>query len=304
MLAKKILQTGFVQTVSLGIGVIAGIFITRLLGPEGRGIYAIYKANTEFLLLLLAFGMGSVVTYYVSSEQISVKKIFGIALLSFVVGILGATSLLLVVPYTPIKSFFFPEQYDGLFFQFYVYFSFILGFVGTVLSGFLNGKKYFLGTNLAKVVYSTGLLITIILFYFYFSSEVVKTNTKSVFLISLVLSAINVLLLFCIFFRKFREDLGVSLHIGKELRVTIGFIYLVYIGEVINFFNYRLDIWLVEYYTDAYQLGLYSLAVSVSQLLWLIAIPITLVLLPYLNAVDKNTQAKEMFFFTQKLLLR
>ncbi len=291
------------QIVSLGLGVIAGIFITRLLGPEGRGIYAIYKANIEFLLLFLAFGMGSVITYYASNEKISLRKLLGIGSISFLLGTLGMMFLILMLPQTSIKRLFFPENYDGVFFQIYVLLSFIFGFLATILTGFLNGKKYFRDTNITKFIYSTILLIVIVTFYFYFTSTSLKTNTKYIFVITLVLSAFNFLLLAYFFLSKFRGEISLSLRVTKELRVAIGFIYLVYIGELINFLNYRLDIWLVEYYTNSYQLGLYSLAVSFSQLLWLIATPITLVLLPYLNAQNDNQkQAREMFFFTQKLL--
>jgi hypothetical protein len=56
-ITRDIPETIFVQLPSLILGIITGVFITRLLGPEGKGVYAILYANSELLVLFLTLGI-------------------------------------------------------------------------------------------------------------------------------------------------------------------------------------------------------------------------------------------------------
>ena len=304
MIAKKILQTGGVQILILILGVITGIFITRLLGPEGRGIYTLFKANIDFILLFLTFGIGSSITYYVSNKRIPFSKMAGIAMVSLFLGILGIGLLFSLIYYAfpGIFHHVFPSGYDDLFFLLYVFFSFVFGFLNLLLSGFLIGEKYFTDNNIIGILHSALLLVAIATFFYSVDYMSVAENIRFIFLITCLFMGVNFLFRFYTFIRRFKKSMSISFKIKSELITTIGFIYLVYIGELINFLNYRLDIWLVEYYTNVYQLGLYSVAVGVSQVMWLIATPITLVLLPYLNSAQKTKlEAKDLFFFYAKI---
>ena len=53
-LSKSIQYTIFTQIPTQIFGIIAGIFITRLLGPEGRGVYAIFYADVALFSTLLS----------------------------------------------------------------------------------------------------------------------------------------------------------------------------------------------------------------------------------------------------------
>lgn len=78
-LSKNILQTLFVQIPNIFLGLIAGIFITRLLGPEGKGIYAIFHANIEVLILIFSFGLNMGLVYFIANKKIAIRKILGIS---------------------------------------------------------------------------------------------------------------------------------------------------------------------------------------------------------------------------------
>lgn len=301
MLAGTILKTSAVQVVALFLGVVSGIFITRLLGPEGRGVYAVFNANSEFLALLFGFGMGSVITYFASNRQIPTDKLLGLSLTALATGSVLVAIVLVVLPRVGLQFPVFPEGYGSSWFRVYLLVTFTLGVASATLSGFLNGWQCFGETNLAKVFTATLFLAATLGLYAGGGAGTVYRNTATVLAISLAVGLGNALLLLRFFLRNVREGIRVSLAGEAEIGIAGRFVYLVYLSELINFFNYRLDIWLVEYFQTSYQVGLYSLAVSASQLLWLIAVPITVVLLPHLNNPDSQSESRRLFLFYSRV---
>lgn len=304
MIARKIIQTGGVQFVSVGLGVLTGVFIARLLGPEGRGVFAIFKANIELLVLLLSFGIGSVTAYYVSNKEIEMKKILGISVLVISLAIIGFVSLLLVLQLMPqVKGIFLPAGYDGLFFQLYIGAALMLRILISIATGLLNGKKLFNQTNLFKLINAFVLLCLIAGLYYLTATNDNLRNLQLVFTISASVLILNFFLLAMAIIKKLRKELKVSMNVTHELVPAFAFIKIVYLSELLNFLNYRLDVWLVEYYTNSYDLGLYALSVGISQFLWLVVTPITMVLMPHLNDPNLNFIDKRgIFLFYSRLL--
>jgi len=73
-----------------------------------------------------------------------------------------------------------------------------------------------------------------------------------------------------------------------------------YWGMLVNFLNYRLDIWIVQYFKGAYQLGLYVLAVNFSQLVMMLSKIVASVTIPYLSENDKK-QRQEIFLLYSRI---
>lgn len=70
-----------------------------------------------------------------------------------------------------------------------------------------------------------------------------------------------------------------------------------YIGNVIHFFNYRLDTLLVNIFLNPVQVGLYTVSVRLAELLWILPRSVAFVIFPKAAATDKKTMNK----FTPKV---
>ncbi|MEZ5308587.1 MAG: polysaccharide biosynthesis C-terminal domain-containing protein [Pyrinomonadaceae bacterium] len=283
------------------LGIVAGIFVSRLLGPEGRGVFALFKANSEFLVLFLGFGLGSGVTYFTSNKKIPIRHLFGMSIAGFTAGSVLSALLILALPILGYQRIFFPSNFDTAWFRNYLAVLFIIANAGVVLTAFLNGRQRFGLTNFAKTSQAAVFLVFAVALFLYSDHSLLFRNTTLV-LVALFASTMlsTVYLVVCVLF-EFRGEGSPEFRFDTDLKVAGGFIYLVYLGELINFFNYRLDVWLVQYFQNSYQLGLYTLAVSVAQMLWLIATPVTIVLLPYLNGTRSDDEAQPMFLFYARL---
>ena len=83
-LTGNILRTFSTQVPSIIISIVSGIFLTRLLGAEGKGVYAIFFANMEIMVMIFAMGCDMGIIYYGANKKISQEKLQAIS-----IGILG-----------------------------------------------------------------------------------------------------------------------------------------------------------------------------------------------------------------------
>jgi O-antigen/teichoic acid export membrane protein len=59
---------------------------------------------------------------------------------------------------------------------------------------------------------------------------------------------------------------------------------MAYLCNVFQFLSYRMDFWFVEYFNGNKDLGIYSLAVNLAQMLWLLPQAISIILISYTGA--------------------
>jgi O-antigen/teichoic acid export membrane protein len=74
----------------------------------------------------------------------------------------------------------------------------------------------------------------------------------------------------------------------SRLQEVIKYSLPCYLGNVCQFLNYRLDIFIVSFLSELQQVGIYSLSTSLAQLVWLISNSLATVLLPKI-ATSKET---------------
>ena len=78
---------------------------------------------------------------------------------------------------------------------------------------------------------------------------------------------------------------------------------MAYVGNVAQFFNYKLDFWVVDEYYGKSNLGIYSLAAQLSQLLWMLPLAISTVLYSYAStgsredAINFTVRLKQIAFY-------
>ncbi|HIP31151.1 MAG TPA: hypothetical protein EYG86_00170, partial [Crocinitomicaceae bacterium] len=64
--SKSAVYTFLTQIPTQLFGIISGIFITRMLGPEGKGIYAIFYADISLFITILGFSINTAIIHYLA----------------------------------------------------------------------------------------------------------------------------------------------------------------------------------------------------------------------------------------------
>lgn len=297
---KNIFYTFLTQIPTLFLGIVTGVFITRILGPEGRGVYTVFQANIELFTLFLGFSLNSAFVYYISSRKIKIEKLMGIGIL-----LLLTSSLIFLLILTIIKSFFvdsfvFPASYNSSYYFLYLLLSFIAtSFNGLVVAVF-HGKSVFKVVNMIAVFNSVFNVLLFSGMYIFFIYSPNTISVKEVLLVSLTVLALNSIIGGLLYMKLIKIPPSFDFSIKEDIKPLFSFVFLSHVGHVINFLNYRLDIWIIGYYKGTEELGYYSLAVNVAQMFWLISNPIVMVLTPYL-VQKKGTERDEIYKFFSKL---
>ncbi len=75
--AKNVTITFIVRILNLILGIATFVLITRLLGPEGKGIYTLAVLLPTLIATFGNFGIGSATVYYVAKERYPYRDILG-----------------------------------------------------------------------------------------------------------------------------------------------------------------------------------------------------------------------------------
>lgn len=89
--ARSVLGFQLANAILFPLGIITGIIVARLLGPENRGIYAYTAVVSHTLIPILYFGFGAGVRYYFANKEFKPKEnIFSAYSVAFLVGLLAS----------------------------------------------------------------------------------------------------------------------------------------------------------------------------------------------------------------------
>ena len=102
-IGKNIFNTILSQISVQFLGILSGIFIARLIGPEGKGVFAIYQANAQLLVTFFSLSFGYALTYFIPSGKIRSNKMLGISILITLIGSICIVFAILFFNYTVFK---------------------------------------------------------------------------------------------------------------------------------------------------------------------------------------------------------
>jgi O-antigen/teichoic acid export membrane protein len=294
---KHISHTFILRVLLTLIMVLQSVFVTRLLGPEGRGLYAKLQASQNLFILLFGLGLTSGITYFISNKKIEPSKIFGISFLIWLSGALLLGVLQIVFLVIPKSDIVFPVGYQLAFFHWYFFFSFFINTLQLVFNAGLSGKQKFAVCNWIEVAVGLSRLVIFAYFFLYQDFNTDMQSMKTVFLWDLGLTLLKGLLFALSFYRVF--GFAVNFNVLSSVRTVLSFSFMIYVSYVINFIYLRLDFWLIERNLGLSELGVYSVATNLAQFLTFVPITLNNVMLPYLSGLESNEALKKLGLFSR-----
>jgi stage V sporulation protein B len=246
------------------------ILVTRLLSDEGRGQYALYTNFIQFVLLFLSFSVSSSIINKVSNNKIKVGEVLISLLVYFsVVSVL----ISLIINYLGLSESIFRTNQNIIFILIIAVFNLFVLAINTVFFGLFYGLKSVKVPNLIKL--STVILFSVLVF---FATYLERTPHQAYLIIIVIQLFVQIfqLISFSIWllfnnkmYLNFKFNLGIK-KIVSTLKDLFSFSRLVYIATLLMFFVYKIDFWIVDYYLGKKELGVYSLAVQLSQFILLL----------------------------------
>ncbi|MEI9946544.1 MAG: oligosaccharide flippase family protein [Chitinophagaceae bacterium] len=104
----------------------------------------------------------------------------------------------------------------------------------------------------------------------------------------IIISVIQSLLLVFSFHFAAKQSLSFRIPGQNDAKLFFSYSFIAFITNVIQFFAYRVDYWIVEYYHGKDELGLYALATKLGQMLWLLPTLLASIIFPQVADENKN----------------
>jgi O-antigen/teichoic acid export membrane protein len=262
-----------------------GILIARTVGPEGKGALDLILATAGLLIMVLAFSLPPGVTYVVAKGNTNVRalafRLLGIAAAQTVITLL----ILVLLANTKYSTKFLPPGVGRWL---------IPGIALFVLLELLTAhwRAMLVGRQQITKVNNVEMLGRLLQFLLLFSVAAILASQRSrisvavLFVLTLVVSGfINITLLLKLK-PALNDDAGTA-----SFREVVRFATPSYLGNLAQFLNYRLDVFIVSIFAGYASVGRYTLAVGLGQLLWLLSNAAATVLLPKIAAAEHENSA-------------
>lgn len=265
-----------------GVTVLTGIILARSLGPAGKGAYALIWLVPFMVALFGGFGLGSAHVFMLGKKRCSIDEVAGNSLV----------------------------------------FAFISGF--TLLAFFLVGFEWFAANLLEnvdpKLVLLAAFTVPIFILVDYSRNLLLAAGQITQFNILGVIDEL-LLLVFVggwLLIGQFGLPLVVSVKVVAVIaRGALGFWYMkkqtierarvnlalfkqsfsyglrVYLANVMQFFNYRLDLFIISYFLGLASTGQYSVSAGLASLVWFIPQSVGVALFPRISAATTAEANRE-----------
>lgn len=255
---KKSIFTLLSQVLLVVLGMANGILVARILGPTLKGQASLLLNAVQMLFMIGGLGLGSSFAYFVARKSYDVGTVIWMAIISS--GILGGLSTLLFIVSLPLHKGVWAGMSQTLLIT--VSLLTMLYLLNNFLGRIISAQDKIYSYNIIDVCKSAVDLMTVVILIGVFG-----LGLKG-YVVSLCLVAVFQLFIFAFSLKEsFRPRISVGrIMVGEALTYGMKSYALL----LVNFLNYRIDLFLLKYFRSDAEVGYYSLAVGMAELLWMV----------------------------------
>lgn len=297
LMKKNILGTYGLQILNVFFSFFMSIAIARILGASERGELVIFITSTSFMSTLMEFCLGTAITYFVAAGKFPIEQTFTTIIYWTFFVLIITTFVIFISPFLNIHQLLFGQKNADL--NLKVNFTIIttLSVFNTLLIAFFYAKKLFKLINFLTLGTLILTSLTYLLLWLLGNYKGYKFSAETIVFTTTVILSIKTIVLF-LFYTKYIaiKPAPNSLNL-LSLKKLFTLSIVIYIANIVQFLSYRMDFWFVNYYSGIKALGIYSLAVNLAQLFWMLPNSVGVVLFPNIASMD----SKKALDYTQML---
>jgi O-antigen/teichoic acid export membrane protein len=286
---RRVGSTFITQLAGLMFSVTTAAIVARWLGPAGKGMLAAALLVPGIMVIFLNSGIGVANVYFAGARRLDISLLEGNSVSFAFMGTTLGSSILVGLFATGWLESLIPQVPERLIILAMLLLPF--GLLSSYFSTLLQGMGRIVAINIVNLSQSAAILGFTFVLVVLFKTSVI--GAVSAYLIANLLSLTMLGMLLRQEGGKFRSRWNPDI-----MRSTLSFGLRGYIGNLLQFLNYRIDMLLVNYFLGPANLGIYSVSVIFAELLWQLPSAIQFVLLP--TAASANP--KYLNVLTPKLL--
>jgi len=290
-LTRESFYTLIFQVASFVCAAIAGIIIARALGPSNKGIIAVALLCPSLFFIIFNLTIGLGIMHHMGKREYSVKTFAGSALIMLVVMSVLSMSVFFVT-----VGFFRETLYKGIEIKYLtimgvsVPFYLMLYYFSSILQGSMDIKGYNISNQLSSFSNLFFILIFILLWKFTALEAVIAGIS------GIVLGGAFA------FYRVVKKTEGVSFNkelTGKLLKDGIK----IHIGAIATFLYTQANLFILNYYATTSEVGFYSVAFSLANVLFFFSISLEIGLYPKVAHATMEEAVELVQVATRQILL-
>lgn len=255
---KKSAFTLTTRIIMVILGILSSILIARILGPELNGKAALILNAVNLVFMLGNLGLGSAFTFYIANKKYPIGEIISFSFISSAV--LGSLMMLVFLGSMKFKE----TVWAGIPNEMLLFSCWLipLHILSNNLLRIVMGFNRIYLLNLCQLTKSATYLLFLIVGVWYLQKGVWGVLIAMLF--ATVFSIVGMLL-------SIRKEIRLYFSVNTDLfRNCFSYGIKAYLLMLINFLNYRLDLFLLKYFKGNTEVGYYSLAVGIAEMIWMI----------------------------------
>jgi O-antigen/teichoic acid export membrane protein len=250
-------------------GICVLVITTRALGPQGRGVFEMIILVLMVSKTVSSLGIEVGNVYFIGRKRIPVQRLASNSLVfSAVLG--SATVLLFILAMKAVPLSFLSDVPQKYLIQGIFVLPFILLF--TFFSMLLLGENRFLEFNLVTLIHPA-LFALVLVFGMFF------LNVNVPYVVYSWIGIYGLAGIVTLSIQKRHTSIPFRFYPG-EARKTVVFGLKAYLANLIQFFNLRLDLFLINYFLNLKEVGYYSLSVRMAEILLYLPNAVSTVVFP------------------------
>jgi O-antigen/teichoic acid export membrane protein len=263
------------QILSLVLILLSTILITRVLGPEGKGVMSLLLAFPIVTVLVSIIGLDEASIYFLGCTKYEYSEVLGWAILNTLIISTISVSILIILRHWLVTSVI-----KNISIEFLLVAIFCLPFqiFFQYECAILLGKKNIFGYNLLTILRNLLLLLAQLVLIIKYG---LRGGVYSILVGFAISTLTGILLIRKLGKPKFPRQFDFE-------KKSLSFGSRSVLGLVFHYLTRRLDLFIVNFFLDATQVGFYSISLMLSELPWYIPQAFGTVLFPVVSGMEKD----------------
>ncbi len=253
---KNILHTFSLQIIGFPLGVLISVIITRTLGPEGKGIFALAMLIFSLLSMFAGFGLNQATAYYVANKKYTTREVFGSnIIIASLISILALGAGLILI-------FFFNDTLFPGVKRDYLFLALLLF---PVAYFFELASQILLGLEKIQSYNNVKFLTSLIYFFLLAGIFLFSSLTVGLAIAANILSYVATGIVLFLLVKKEIGKLTLTLNKGY-LKDAFSYGLKVYPASMFYLSRYQINVFLLNMFLNPAAVGFYVTALGVSEI--------------------------------------
>lgn len=253
------------QVFTMVLNFASSVLLARYLGRESFGDYILVIVYAQLTSNIISLGIPTANAFFGAQKEYQTSTLI-------VNSMMYCCCLLLITPLIYLILYFFEIQYIE-----YIITITVFLLVNSMLSSVFQGLQDFKKLNSVQGIYIT-LLVS-------FQGIMVLCDAHlTMFFNGFLLANIFQIILALYFLRKYL----LTAHDFNVLRKQVAFGIKNHLSNIMTMINYRGDMMILEKMLNTLEVGIYNVAVSLVEKIWLLSTTLSSALFPKLSEINKN----------------